>query len=88
MIVALDLSRLSYLQSEARMSNVDGCQTIHLCGEVVETMESNGRCVVKVALKSCCLELTADALASVRLGDTIIIDTGIALPVLSIRKNV
>ncbi len=62
------------------MSTDPASRNIHLRGEVIETLEENGRCIVKVALKSCYIEFAHSTLPKARLGDTIDIDTDLSIP--------
>lgn len=54
-------------------------QEIRLAGEIIETIERDGRHLVKIQLKRCTIEVDATALKESHLGDSVLIDADIAI---------
>ena len=50
-----------------------------LPGEVIETFEKGGRRIAKVALKSCHVDVSIDAIPDVHLGDMVLLEADIAV---------
>ena len=54
-------------------------QEIKLKGEIAEVFEKNGQRYVKVSLNPCLIELTLEGSPEMQLGDTVVIDTKMAI---------
>jgi hypothetical protein len=58
---------------------MDTNQKIQLGGEIVETIERDGRHLIKIQLRRCAIEVDATALKESHLGDSVLIDADITI---------
>jgi hypothetical protein len=58
-------------------------RTLRMTGEVIETVEGEGRQIAKIALKQCTIELEFTGMGDFHLGDSLTIDAEIK--VLAVR---
>jgi hypothetical protein len=56
---------------------MDTDQRIRLAGDIIETIERDGRHLVKIQLKQCTIEVDATALKESHLGDSVLVDADI-----------
>jgi len=69
----------------AKSNAADTDQKLHLAGEIVETIQREGRQLIKVQLKQCTIEVDAGTLRETHLGDSITIDADMI--VLTVRPT-
>jgi hypothetical protein len=58
----------------AKSTPADTAQKLHLAGEIIETIQREGRQIIKVQLKQCTIEIDGGTLRETHLGDSITID--------------
>jgi hypothetical protein len=58
---------------------MNGPEKLHLAGDIIETIERDGRRLAKIRLRECTIEVDAHLLMESHLGDNITIDADIQI---------